>query len=250
MYLMYVDESGDTGLDGSPTRYFALSGIVVHEKQWRAFINHLLAFRKTLKSVYALPIRTEIHSSEFIRSPVASLKKHDRLAILRNSLDELTKFPDISITSVIVDKSTKAAGYDVFQSAWGTLFQRFENTLRYANFPGGLKDDYGIVLTDATAGHKLSRLVRRMAVYNPIPSSFGSSSRNIPITKIIEDPHGKDSKESLPVQMADVCAYFLTQKYSPNSYIKKKGAVNYYDRLLPILNTNASRSSALGIVEL
>jgi hypothetical protein len=31
MYLLYVDESGDVGLDGSPGRYFALSGFVVHE---------------------------------------------------------------------------------------------------------------------------------------------------------------------------------------------------------------------------
>jgi len=34
---MYVDESGDSGLpsDGSPTRYFCLSGLVVHELRWQ-----------------------------------------------------------------------------------------------------------------------------------------------------------------------------------------------------------------------
>ena len=31
MFLMYVDESGDAGLVGSPTRYFVLTGLVVHE---------------------------------------------------------------------------------------------------------------------------------------------------------------------------------------------------------------------------
>jgi hypothetical protein len=30
MYFMYVDESGDPGLVGSPTRYFTLSGLVIH----------------------------------------------------------------------------------------------------------------------------------------------------------------------------------------------------------------------------
>ena len=49
MYLMYVDESGDTGLANSPTRYFVLSGIVVHESRWREFINALVAFRRTLR---------------------------------------------------------------------------------------------------------------------------------------------------------------------------------------------------------
>lgn len=247
---MYVDESGDTGLEGSPTRYFALSGIVVHERRWRSFMDRLIALRRTLNSVYGLPIRTEIHASEYLRKAVNGLPKHHRLSILRNTLDELAKTPDISITNVIVDKVGKPAGYDVFQSAWGTLFQRFENTLYYGNYPGNFRDDYGIVLTDATAGTKLARMVRRMAVFNPIPSSYGSGARNIPITKIIEDPHGKDSKTSLPVQMADVCAYFLQQKFAPNSYVKRKGAHLYFDRLAPVLNTAASRSHALGIVQI
>lgn len=249
MYLMYVDESGDTGLVGSPTRYFALSGIVVHERRWRPFIDRLIALRKTLKSVYGLPIRTELHASEYIRSPVHGLAKHHRLSILRNAIDELAKTPEISITNVIVDKAGKPADYDVFQSAWGVLFQRFENTLFFGNYPGKYRDDFGLVLTDATAGEKLSRMVRRMAVYNPIPSSYGGT-RNIPITKIIEDPHGKDSKASLAIQMADICAYFLQQKYAPNSYVKRKGGHLYFDRLQPVLNTAASKSNALGTVQL
>ncbi len=250
MYLMYVDESGDTGLVNSPSPYFCLSGIVVHERRWRDFLGRLIAFRRTLKSVYGLPVRTELHASEYLRSPVGGLSKFERLSILRNTLDELAKTPDILVTNVVVDKSAKPAGYDVFQSAWGTLFQRFENTLLRGNFPGGFKDDYGLVLTDATAGDKLSRMVRRMAVHNPIPSSFGGASRNIPIVRVIEDPHGKDSKSSLPVQMADVCAYFLHQRYKPNAYIKRKKANRYFDRLTPVLNTKASRFDPLGIVNL
>jgi Protein of unknown function (DUF3800) len=250
MYLMYVDESGDTGLVGSPSRYFTLSGIVVHERSWRTFIDRLIAFRKTLKSVYGLGVRTEIHASEYIRKPIDGLTKYDRLAILRNTIDELAKMPEISITNVVVDKQGKAPDYDVFQKAWGVLFQRFENTLFYGNFPGQFRDDFGMVLSDATAGQKLTQMVRRMAVYNPIPSSYGYESRNIPIKKIIEDPHFKDSRSSLPVQMADVCAYFLHQRYAPNGYIKRKSAHNYFDRLKPVLNLKASTTNAMGIVQI
>ena len=35
MYLMYVDESGDIGLVNSPTRYFVLVGLVLHELRWQ-----------------------------------------------------------------------------------------------------------------------------------------------------------------------------------------------------------------------
>ncbi|SDF02686.1 DUF3800 domain-containing protein [Sporolituus thermophilus] len=31
MYFLYVDESGDTGIVDSPTRYYVLAGLVVHE---------------------------------------------------------------------------------------------------------------------------------------------------------------------------------------------------------------------------
>ena len=34
MYFLYADESGDVGLNNSPTNYFCLSGFVVHELRW------------------------------------------------------------------------------------------------------------------------------------------------------------------------------------------------------------------------
>lgn len=166
---MYVDESGDTGLGNSPTRYFALSGLVVHESRWRDFVNVLIQFKRTMKEVYGLPVRAEIHASEYINSRVYGLERHLRLAILRNLLDELAKLDYISITNVVVDKNQKPADYDVFERAWQALFQRFENTLVYGNFPGGHRNDFGMVITDATNGTKLTRLVRRMSVYNPVP---------------------------------------------------------------------------------
>jgi hypothetical protein len=250
MYMMYVDESGDTGLINSPTDYFALSGIVVHERQWRQFTDTLLNFKKTLRAVYGLPVRAEIHASEYIKSRVFELPRHQRLGILRNTLDELAKIADISITNVIVDKTNKPADFDVFDFAWKALFQRFENTLVYGNFPGAHRNDYGIIFTDATAGTKLLRMVRKMSVYNPVPNTGGGGYRNLPFVRIIEDPHGKNSAESMAIQMADVCAYFLHQRYRPNGYIRKQGAKYYFDRLTPVLNLNASRTSPLGIVEL
>ena len=88
MYLMYVDESGDSGIANSPTNYFSLSGLVIHERDWRTFVNQIVAFRQTMKAVHGLPVRTEIHAAEYIRRPpVPGMPKHVRLAILRNLLD-------------------------------------------------------------------------------------------------------------------------------------------------------------------
>lgn len=254
MYLMYADESGDTGAVRSPTAHFALASLVVHESDWRSFITALIAFRRTLRATYGLPLRTEIHAAEFIRHPpVPGMPRHVRLAILRNFIDELAKLPYLSVTSVVVTKAGKPAGYDIFEHGWLTLFQRFENTMLYGNFPGGHTRDRGIVITDNTDGMKLQKLVRKMGVYNPIPniqSMFGPGSRNIPIVKIIEDPNSRDSKYSYLVQACDTIAYFLRQRIVPNRYVHRMGAQYYYDRLDPILNKRASRNHKLGIVML
>lgn len=247
---MYVDESGDAGLINSPTDYFILSAVVVHELEWKRLIDVFVAFKKTLNAAYGFPVRSEIHASEFIKRPVHGLARHVRLAILRNTLDEIAKFVDVSITNIVIDKRNKPAGYDVFDMAWKALFQRFENTLKFGNFPGKHRRDMGIIFTDATAGKKLTQMVRKMRVYNPVPNSGGVGYRQLPFMKIIEDPTERDSKESLLVQVADVCAYFLMQRYKPNAYIRKQNAKYYFDRLLPVLNTHASKASPLGIVEL
>lgn len=251
MYLMYVDESGDTGLVNSPTTHFALSGLVIHESRWRDFVTQIAAFRRTAKMVHGLPVRTEIHASQYIKSPpVAGMPRHVRLAILRNFIDEIAKMDFISITNVVVKKDGKAQDYDVFEHAWQALFQRFENTLKNGNFPGRARNDFGIVLTDATDGKRLTRMVRRMSVFNYVPnqSQFGSGSRNLPILRVIEDPYPKDSKDSYFIQAADVCAYFLMQRARPNSFIRRSNAQRYFNRLLPVLNTKASTANSLGIV--
>jgi hypothetical protein len=248
---MYVDESGDAGLVNSPTSHFALSGLVIHESRWRDFVTTIVAFRRTLKAVYGLPLRTELHASHFIRSPpIAGMGRHIRLAILRNFADELAKMDFISVTNVIIDKTNKPADYDVFTKSWQALFQRFENTLGYGNFPGGHRSDFGIVLTDATDGRKLQKLVRRMAIHNPVPNRFWPGYRNMPLLRIIEDPYPKDSQDSYFIQASDTCAYFALQKFAPNSFVRRAGAQNYIGRLSPILNKRASTAHPLGIVVL
>lgn len=253
MYIMYVDESGDSGLQNSPTDYFGLSGITVHESRWRDLLNQLVVFRRTMKAVYGLPVRTEIHASEYIRSPPApGIEKHQRLAILRNQLDELAKLDYISITNVLVRKAGKPANYDVFDNAWRALFQRFDNTIGYGNFPGGHKGDKGLVVIDNTEGEKLKKLVRRIGVYNPIPNQAhaGPGFRDIPMVRVVEDPYGKDSRDSYMIQASDVCAYFLYQKHAPCSFIRRRGATHYFNRLDAVLNKRASTTNGFGIVHL
>ena len=252
MYLLYVDESGDTGLNGSPTNYFALSGFVVHELRWHETLERILQFRRDLRTRYGLKLREEIHSAEIIHRPgdLSRIAKSLRLRMLRDVLDFQANLPDVNIINVVINKTNKPPDFDVFGTAWETIIQRFHNTLSYRNFPGPQNpQDKGLIIVDKTEVKRLRDLRRRMGRFNPVPNLGGAGYRQIPVTTIVEDAVHRDSKHSFFIQMVDVNAYFLMQKYATCNYVKKQGGKNYFDRLAPVLCTVASRTNALGIVE-
>lgn len=253
MYLLYVDESGDSGMINSPTRYFVLTGLVIHELRWQTNLEQIVSFRGRMRDEFGLRVREEIHAAAMINKPgpLARIRRNDRLTIVRGFANELATMKDLNIINVVVDKQGKAADYDPFTMAWKVLTQRFENTLSHRNFPGPVNpDDRGMVFADHTDDKKLMQLLRQMRRYNPVPNqpSFGLGYRNLVLTSIIEDPNFRDSEHSYFVQAADVAAFLLYQRLAPNSYIRKKSGQNYFKRLDPVLCKIASSSDPNGIV--
>ena len=253
MYLIYVDESGDVGLNGSQNRYFVLSGIVIHELRWHATLNSIIEFREDLRSRYGLKLREEIHTGELLRKPgdLIRIAKSLRLRLLRDVLDFQAQLADISIINVVVDKAGRSAGFDTFELARKCLIQRFHNTISRRNFPGPQNpQDFGLLVVDRTDEVKLRTMSRRMRRHNPIPNKRGGGSRQVPLTMIVEDAVHRDSKHSYFIQLADVNAYFLLQKTAPCGYVQKKGARNYFDRLEPVLCKVANTRDPQGVVRL
>jgi len=255
MFLLYADESGDSGVVNSPVRYFILTGLIIHELRWKETLDSLIQFRRYLRDTKGLKLREEIHAEKFINNPgkLGRIPKHDRLDILKKCLDWAASQGDLNVITIRMDKNGKLE--NVFESAWKTFIQRFENTLSHNNFRGPQNpDDRGVILSDNTDGEKLTKLLRKMRRFNPIPhdKSMGYSvgTRNVPLEKIIEDPVFRDSAHSFFHQIVDVIAYCAKQKYEPNRYMRQKGGSNFYERLQPILVTEASRKNPLGVVEL
>ena len=255
MYLMYVDESGDCGLVNSPTRYFVLSGLIVHELRWHTYLDELINFRRFLKQNFGLKLREEFHAASFITRPkeLVRIKRYDRLTMMRLYANKLAALPALSLINIVVDKQGKASGYDVFEMAWKTLIQRFENTISNRNFPGPANpDERGFLLCDHTDDKKLTKLLRKMRQYNPIPNAhyYGGGYRNLPITYIIEDPCFRDSGHSYFIQSVDLASYLLQQHLNPNAYMRKNSGQNYFGRLKTILCLSASSSDPYGIVRI
>ena len=255
MYLMYVDESGDSGMTRSPTRYFVLSGLVIHELRWKSLIDELISFRRHIKTRFGFKLREEIHAGKMLTSPgeLARIPKHQRLEILRCYADILAGFPDLSVINIVVDKQNKAPEYPVFEMAWQALIQRFENTISARNFPGPrYADERGMLFPDATDQKKLNLILRRMRNYNPVTNQgqHGPGFRNLQLRTIIEDANFRDSAVSYLIQSADLCAFLLYQQLAPSLYIRKKSGQNYFNRLDPILCRHASPRDPKGIVRL
>lgn len=254
MYLVYIDESGDTGGVNSPTRYFVLSAIVVHETKWKSVLEQLITFRLRIRSTFGLLLKEELHAGAMLTRPgdLVRIRKNDRLTIIRKMLDELASIADIRVVSVCIDKHGKPLGYDVFENAWRVLLQRIENTLTHRNFPACRDADHSVIYCDETDAAKLRKIYRRMRVFNPIPNNqqHGSGYRHMPITRIIEDPSVRDSKHSYFIQAVDAVAWAFYQKYAPSRYVREKGARNYFERLDAILLKAATRRNNFGIVEL
>jgi len=255
MFLMYVDESGDVGkTPGSPTRFFVLSAIVVHELRWRQTLSELVAFRRMLRDRKGLKLRDEIHCNEMINRPgeLVRIKRNDRLDIIKKCIDWVEAQPYLNVFHVVLDKQGRTD--DLFEFAWNTLLMRFENTIRHANFSGPRNsEDKGLILSDNTEGERLRKLVRKMRHFNYIPNikeRFGSGARNIKLEYVIEDPIFRDSQHSFIHQMNDVLAYCVRQRYEPNQYMRKKGGHNFYKRIDSVLVKNVSRKNNYGIVEI
>lgn len=253
MFLMYVDESGDKGLVGSPSRYFILTGLVVHELRWQDMLTALITFRRKMRAAFELKLREEIHAGVMLTRPgsLLRIKRNDRLSIIRHFLDEIARLEYVSIINVRVDKDGKPDSYDPFAKGWEALIQRFENTLGRRNFPGPANaDDKGLIFCDRTDSDALRNLYRRMRSHNPIPNQVGLGYRQLPLVRVIEDPNPRDSEHSYFIQAADVCSFAAYQYYAPSRYVRSKGARNYFERLSPVLCKVASPRHNFGIVEL
>jgi hypothetical protein len=262
MYLMYVDESGDCGMaaDGSPTRYFCLAGLVIHELRWRDTMAEFISFRHWLKGKYRVYLEDELHAAAMINKPsktaasIQRLNKYERLAIIRNFADKIATLADINIISVVIDKqSGHVPNKDqVFRWPWYTLFQRFENTIRYQNFPGPKNsDDRGLIFPDNIDGMKLRTYLNTMRMRNPLMVRQRNGAffyKDEPIRIIIEDPVMRDSKQSYFIQAVDCAAYLLKQSIEPSSYMKRHGGNAYFKRLEPILCKHATSKHPQGVV--
>lgn len=247
MHIMYVDESGDPGLNTYSSKHFLLNGLIVPQDDWQKYLGRLKAFRKSLKESYGLNQRTEIHASELIRinklEEYKKIRKTDRIKILELYSEQIPViFDKARVISVFFDKANFTGKQDVQEIAWNRLIQRFDNFLKMS------VNDKGIIIADDTESKKIIRLLRKMRVYNPILRREQGEAINHPTDNVLEDLFERNSKDSYFIQTVDVLAHLLYRREIVKGSLRKYRLEQYFDNVEPILLKEACKNDDFGIV--
>lgn len=86
---MYVDESGDPGKINSPTNFYILSAVILHESYWLAFLNEAIEVRRELKKTKGLLMKEELHAADFVTKRIklrSGVPRNERMDILKKCI--------------------------------------------------------------------------------------------------------------------------------------------------------------------
>ncbi len=233
---MYVDESGDTGREASSSPVFALAGLIAPSEKWNEIEADLTKLRKSLGAQYGLKPSDELRGSAIMRKGPGN---HDRrVALIESALKGIAAIKSVRILLTVVRKKNLAPETDVFRAGWSAQLGRFDGFLARSGARGGAQ---GFVVADKTQSAQLDKLVRGLRRERPVAETYGWLVKrkriiNKPLKHVIELPQHQDSKRSLLIQAADLCAYAVYQTEAPSMAVKSnKGHERFIKALQPAI---------------
>ena len=233
MFLVYIDDSGD-----EHSRCF--SAVVIHESVWKECQQKVLGFRRALKASDGMYVTKELHATEFVagRGQVGAgtVTKGRRNEIFREVLQLVASLPKIRLLNAFAPRHSERFVFEI-------LINRINRTMAEWK-------SHALIIHDE--GKDYTPLVRRMSVYNPVPSRFGSwpdgkTYRNMPIDRIIEDIVFRDSRSSSFIQLADFCAYALFRSEVPLDSKRKYRLHEAFELLAPVCHRAAYGKDQRGL---
>ena len=226
----------------------AFSALLVPEDTWQKYFDGFREFRRRLKASDGIFVHKEFHAWKFVsgRGQIADrvVPKGRRAEIFKETLDHVATMPGVKIMNAFFPHKHDELA--------------FEYLLNRINMNMQKSIGRALIISDKGKEAKYTRLARKIHVFNPIPSNqgawadSGSTTKNIPIDRIIEDPFFKDSDQSYFIQLADFCAYALLRQERPTARSMKYGLDSAFERLRPVLVTQAHRADPkkMGIIRI
>ncbi|MCA3555603.1 DUF3800 domain-containing protein [Aestuariivirga sp.] len=214
MWFAYIDESKEQN------SVFIYSALILRGERWPTVFSAVRDFRRRLRKDYGIFLSQELHAWKFAsgKGQIADrpLSKSQRAAIFREVL-------------VFVAGCGK---FRLFASINSNELYAFERLVNRINRTAEAHGEHVLLFCDEGQEVEFTRRIRRMRIHNPIPSNRGgwqesdTPTRNIPVTRIVEDPIFKDSKDSYFIQLVDFCSYALLRMERP---IPSRSILGYDD---------------------
>lgn len=230
MYLVYIDDSGDTGFKsaGSPTDAFILSAVIVKDEDWLNTLDQIISFRRFLFQNFGLRQRDELKAGYLIHGtgPFSKLRTSEaaRMRIYKQTLRFQQKLGTIKTWAILIDKDKwegKGWNIGIRDVAWENMIQRIEAYTRYGK-------ENCMIFPDEGHPAFVRGMFRRMRRFNLVQSAYEPGRKlSRPATFIVEDPNYRHSNESYFVQLADMNAYAAYRHIFPESYF----GAEYWDEL-------------------
>ena len=240
--IAYIDESYDE-------KMFVMSALIVPDHSWRAAFTHVQNYRKYLKQKYGIFTSKEFHATDFVagrgRIAPTPIPKGIRAFLFREYLSIHTALPGVALISGCWGRED-ASLRDIHGKAFSRIQERLQRRCVAQN-------SQSIVIIDEGRAVELQKVARRSKIWNPVGSQFGawedgSSFKNIPNDRLIEDPIFKSSQQSYFLQSADFIAYaLLKSEVSPTAHVAKYRVNEVYEVLEPICVKAASRKDPRGL---
>jgi len=235
VWIAYLDESKDNN------SFYIYSALVVSAERWSGAFDAVKAFRRKLRQDYGIYIDKELHAWKFAagkgRISDRVLSKAQRAEIFRECLEFIAQCKKFSVMSSVNANELYA-------------FERLVNRL---NRTAARKGQHIMLFCDEGQEAAFTKRIRKMRVYNPIPSRFGSwagGGGNIPLSQFVEDPVFKDSAASYFIQLVDFCAYALLRMERPIASRTALGYDTAYELLKPVSakDPNPRDHKGMGII--
>lgn len=232
MYLMYADESGNTGtdLDNKSQPVLSLAGIVIEDNKWHK-VNDFFEAEKI--KIYPEFKSYEIHASELFNPPKSSIFNkypwEDNLRALEKIVDLILACNIKLYYTSIYKPAFKKHLLHTFGDNIKIDPYLYAFSLNYNHFNEDMEklNSYGIVFSD-----DLQNITQSIELLYP---KLVCNNKNI-----IEKSFYLDSKKNNFIQIADICALYINkficirENYCRYNAIKEKHCVLMYEKIMTL----------------
>lgn len=232
MYLMYIDESGDTStFEQGGSKVLVVSGCIIDEKDKQ---NIEARFREIKKKYYQnqdVEIKSNFlrYANPSITDPnkVSPIKLYDQdqYNTLQLDIQNFLKTLPITLISSVIDKRGYWAKYpsqNPYEIAYIFLLERFQTFLQY-------KDALGLCIIDPREGRVIDKKQMDKELNNThqlLRWEKGGFWK--PCPRIIEKILFSDSALTIGIQISDLFCYPI---YNIFQYNKKAGEYEWFDKI-------------------